>query len=400
MRLDFLPSYNYYNKIFKGKPMPFAFVDLDLLEENAKNIVARAGEKKIRVASKSIRCISVLKKVFEISPRFEGIMCYSLPEAVFLSNNGFDDILMGYPCMQEKNIAEVCGEIKKGKSIILMADCIEHAQKANEIAEKNKVILPLCIDLDMSSSFPFLYFGVNRSPLKNKIHVLKLADEILKLNNVRIDGLMGYEAQIAGVGDNYPSQFLKNSIVKFLKRKSVKEIEERRKKAVVAIESRGIKLRFVNGGGTGSLETTNKEKCVTEATAGSGFYSSALFDNYAAFKHLPAAGFAIEIVRKPKENIYTCHGGGYIASGGIGTDKQPLPYLPHGMMLNKNEGTGEVQTPIIYNGIENLYIGDPVFMRHSKAGELCERFNSLFLVSQGKIVEEVKTYRGEGMCFL
>jgi len=130
------------------------------------------------------------------------------------------------------------------------------------------------------------------------------------------------------------------------------------------------------------------------------FFSSALFDNYTVFKHLPSAGYAIEIVRMPKSGIYTCHGGGYVASGVISTDKQPVPYLPSGAKLTKNEGAGEVQTPIEYSGTETLSYGDPIFMRHSKAGELCERFNHLLLVSEGKIIDEVNTYRGEGKCFL
>lgn len=393
-------SYQYYKELFGEKPLPLAFVDLDLMEENARSLLKRAGQKKIRVASKSIRCTSVLKRIFSLHANFQGIMCYSLSEAVFLSKNGFDDILMGYPSMQKKYLEEVCLEIQKGKKIILMTDSLDQAQFANSAAESKKVIIPVCLDIDMSSSFPFLHFGVNRSPLKSKGPVIKLAEEILRLKNIRIEGLMGYEAQIAGVGDNYPSQALKNSVVKILKKISVKEIAERRKEITEAVVSLGIRLSLVNGGGTGSLETTREEKCITEVTAGSGFYSSALFDNYAGFRHLPAAGFAIEIVRKPQKNIYTCHGGGYIASGSIGKDKQPLPYLPQGMKLTENEGTGEVQTPLIYEGTEKLSVGDPVFLRHSKAGELCERFNSLYLVSQGKIAEEVKTYRGEGMCFL
>jgi len=59
-----------------------------------------------------------------------------------------------------------------------------------------------------------------------------------------------------------------------------------------------------------------------------------------------------------------------------------------------------VQTPVLYKGTEKLKLGDPIFMRHAKAGELCERFNSLLLVAEGKIIDEVKTYRGEGKCFL
>jgi D-serine deaminase-like pyridoxal phosphate-dependent protein len=70
------------------------------------------------------------------------------------------------------------------------------------------------------------------------------------------------------------------------------------------------------------------------------------------------------------------------------------------MMLTKNEGAGEVQTPVKYSGTEKINIGDPLFFRHSKAGELCERFNFLHLVSQGKITNIVPTYRGESMCFV
>ncbi|MBI3735552.1 amino acid deaminase/aldolase, partial [Candidatus Sumerlaeota bacterium] len=91
---------------------------------------------------------------------------------------------------------------------------------------------------------------------------------------------------------------------------------------------------------------------------------------------------------------------GYIASGAAGKDKLPYPYLPAGSELLPLEGAGEVQTPIAYRGPEKLEIGDPIFMRHSKAGELCERFKSLLLVSAGKIVDEVPTYRGEGECFV
>jgi D-serine deaminase-like pyridoxal phosphate-dependent protein len=74
--------------------------------------------------------------------------------------------------------------------------------------------------------------------------------------------------------------------------------------------------------------------------------------------------------------------------------------LPEGARLLDQEGAGEVQTPVAYAGPEKLSYGDPIFMRHAKAGELCERFNSLLLVSGGAVVDEVPTYRGEGLCFL
>jgi D-serine deaminase-like pyridoxal phosphate-dependent protein len=65
-----------------------------------------------------------------------------------------------------------------------------------------------------------------------------------------------------------------------------------------------------------------------------------------------------------------------------------------------DEGAGEVQTPLKGESAARLAIGDRVWFRHAKAGELCERVNTLHLVAGDRIVEAVPTYRGEGRAFL
>jgi len=392
-------DYNYYKTIFQHIQMPFAFVDMDLFNKNSEDIIKRAGNKKIRIASKSIRCLDLIKKILSSNSIYQGVMCYHPLEAVYLSQNGLDDLLIAYPIYSEQHISAICKEIKKGKSIIAMVDLSEHAEQLNRIAEKENCILPICMDIDMSSDFGSLHFGVRRSNVTTVQRAMELFTQIKKLKNIRLDGIMGYEAQIAGVGDITESA-IKNFIIPVLKKKSVNEISKRRADIVTGIQSQGHQLKFVNGGGTGSIETTIQEPCVTEITAGSGFYSPGLFDDYKNFHHLPAAGYAIEITRNPIDSVFTCYGGGYTASGSMEKNKIPKPYLPEGTKLIETEGAGEVQTPIIYKGKEKLKLGNPIFMRHAKAGELCERFNSLLLVADGKIVEEVKTYRGEGNCFL
>lgn len=392
------PDYQTYRAIFAGKPLPFAYVDLDLLDENARQIAARAGGKAVRVASKSVRAVAVLRRILDSSPTFQGVMAFTAPEAVHLSQRGFDDLLIGYPAWHPHQIAAVCDEVRAGKTIVLMIDSVEHVRHLEAIAAQQGVTLPLCIDIDMSTTFPGLHFGVLRSSIVTAQDALNLYAEIEKSPHLRLDGVMGYEAQIAGVGDKGAGA--KSALIRLLKRRSIPQIAERRAAVVEALQKCGASLRFVNAGGTGSLETSAAEPAVTEVTAGSGFYAPALFDHYTTFKHLPAAGFAVEIVRQPKPDTYTCLGGGYIASGAIGVEKQPAPYLPEGAKLTGLEGAGEVQTPVIYNGPERLSLGDPIFLRHSKAGELCERFNSLYLIKDGKIVDEVPTYRGEGCSFL
>jgi len=395
-----IPDYSYYKTIFKGKQLTFAFVDMDMLASNSAAIANNSHRKNIRIASKSIRVSKILDWILKSNPVYKGIMCYTMPEAVFLSKKGFDDLLLGYPGWHPEQIKEVCGELKKGKTITLMIDSIEHIKHLEKIGKEENCIIPVCLDIDMSSDFPGLHFGVWRSSVFSKGDALKVAEKIRQCSFVRLDGVMGYEAQIAGLGENAPDKLVMNAVITFLKKISTKEIAKRRGEIVSELRKMGFQLRFVNGGGTGSMNTTGLEEEVTEITVGSGFFSPALFDNYKDFRYQPAAAFAIEIVRQPKPGIFTCLGGGYVASGETGLNKQPKIYLPEGAKLIAQEGTGEVQTPVLYNGTEELKNGDPIFLRHSKAGELFERFNKLYLVKDGKIADEVPTYRGEGYCFL
>lgn len=393
-------KYQYYNTLFKGKTLPLAYLDLDLLEENIVQIAKRAKHGTIRIASKSIRCTYVLEKILQSSQQYKGIMTFMPQEALWLLEKGFDDLLMGYPTINKEALTAFCIATKNGKRIIPMVDCIEHIQIIQKIAAKEKIIQPICIDIDMSSDFPGIHFGVYRSPINTFAQFKKLVDQLPNYPNIHLEGIMGYEAQIAGIGTKDPFMGMKNYAVRIMRNLSIIELAKRRKACIDYAKSKGWALPLINGGGTGSIETTLSEEYITEVTVGSGFFSPTLFDYYDNFKHQPAAGFACEIIRIPKKGMFTAMGGGYIASGGIGPAKQPTPYLPEGFKITENEGCGEVQTPILYSGIENLGIGDTLLFRHAKAGELCERFNNLQLISKGKITKEVPTFRGEGKCFV
>ncbi len=394
------PAYAAYRDAFAGRRMPFAFVDLDALDRNAEAVLRRAGSKPVRVASKSVRSVDILRRVAKSHPRYRGVMCYHPREAALLGQSGFDDLLVAYPYWHEEDVGTACDGVREGRTVVMMADSVEHAERLDAIAARRGVVLPLCLDLDMSASYPGLHFGVRRSGVRTVDQALAVGRAIRKLPHVRLDGLMGYEAQIAGVGDATPGKAVENALIRVLQRRSVRDVARRRRNVVDALRADGHDLRFVNGGGTGSLESTSAEAAVTEVTAGSAFFAPALFDHYRAFRHEPAAAFAIEVTRRPAPGIVTCAGGGYVASGAAGPTKLPQPWLPAGARLLPIEGTGEVQTPVAYDGPERLALGDPVLFRHAKAGELGERFRSLVLVAGGRAVGEARTYRGQGECFL
>lgn len=386
--------------VFQKLSMPCAFLDYDAFKKNVDDIAKKSNGKKIRIATKSIRSVQVLKYILESHECFEGLMCYSPHEADFLANLGFDNLLMGYPTIDRIGLNKMALQIKKGKKMIAMVDHLEQLNLIEEIAVKNEIIFPVCIDIDMSSTFFGLYFGVRRSPIKTINDVVPILSRIVESFNVHLEGIMGYEAQIAGVGDNVKNRYFKNKMIQYLKKKSTDEIAKRRNEIVKYIEKEGFKLELVNGGGTGSLHTTTNEEVVTEVTVGSGFYAPTLFDDYKNFQYQPAIGFALPIIRKPARNIYTCTSGGFIASGAIGKEKQPTPYSPHFCKLLPLEGAGEVQTPILYSGDDELNIGEAILFRPSKAGEISERFSHLIVISQNEVIDYFTTYRGDKGCFL
>jgi D-serine deaminase-like pyridoxal phosphate-dependent protein len=387
-------------KALVGCPLPAAVLDLDLLEDNARALLRRAGRLPIRLGTKSIRCIDVLRRVQSISPRFTGLLCYSAREAAWLATQGFDDLVVAYPTTDAADLDCVARQRALGKRIVLMVD--DPAQLPPLIARASAfaVVFLVAIDLDCSTVFPNVYFGVRRSPVNTPQYAVALAGAIASHSNrLKLMGLMGYEGQIAGLQDDLPGKAVRNTLLRVLKHSSITDIRKRRCATVAALRSAGFDLDFVNGGGTGSLESTRDDESVTEATAGSGLYAPGLFDHFRHFHHAPSLYFALQVNRCPTDDVVTCLGGGYVASGPAGRDRLPRPFLPPGMKLLNQEGAGEVQTPLSVPPGIRLSIGDPVFFRHAKAGELAERFTHFLLMRAGIVEQRVPTYRGDGQCF-
>ena len=175
--------------------------------------------------------------------------------------------------------------------------------------------------------------------------------------------------------------------------------EQRRADAVAAVRAIAD-LEFVNGGGTGSVESTAADDSVTEIAAGSGLFAGHYFDDYAAFSQLPAAAFALSVVRRPRPDCVTVLGGGWVASGPPGLDRIPQVMHPTGLKMVPREMAGEVQTPLVGRSARALAVGDRVWLRHAKSGELSERVNEFLLVDGDRVIDRQPTYRGEGKAFL
>ncbi|HEY6774992.1 MAG TPA: alanine racemase [Thermoleophilaceae bacterium] len=393
-------SYEELESIFARIDAPFALVDLDAMWSNAREMLDRAAGTPIRVASKSVRCRALLAAILEHDPGFRGLMTFTLQESLWLHGHGFDDLLLAYPSADRGALAEL-GRLESERPPILMVDSTEHLDYIEAAAPNPARPIPVCIELDVGW-WPLggrLKIGAKRSPLRSPDQARALAREIAARPRFELAAIMGYEAHIAGLSDRPLGKRMQQPFIRLVKRLSAAEIAERRA-AVVAAVREISPVMIVNGGGTGSIHTTRREDVVTEITAGSGFYAPTLFDRYTDFRLTPAAMFAMPVVRRPSGGVATLLGGGFAASGAAGRDRLPEPHLPSGLRLYPLEGAGEVQTPVIGAAAASLRVGDRVYLRHAKAGELCERFQSLYLVRGDQIVDEVPTYRGEGRCEL
>jgi D-serine deaminase-like pyridoxal phosphate-dependent protein len=390
-----------YDRATAHLDAPLAIVDLDAFDANADDLVRRAGGKTIRVASKSVRCRALLERVLG-RDGFAGVMAFTLAESLWLARSGFDDILLAYPSADRAAYAELAADPKLAAAVTVMVDDPAQLRFIDEARDGGREVIRVCLELDTSLKLlgGRVRIGARRSPLHSPAQVADMARAVARRPGFKVVGIMGYEGHIAGVGDSVAGRPLRSRAVRLMQATARRELAERRGAVVRAVRAVVPDLEFVNGGGTGSVQYTAAEDAVTEIGAGSGLYVPRLFDNYTSFSGRPAALFALPVVRRPGVGVVTVLGGGYPASGAAGGDRLPVPHLPEGLRYDPQEGPGEVQTPLLGSPADDLLIGDKVWFRHAKAGELCERFDALHLVQGEKVTATVPTYRGEGHTFL
>jgi D-serine deaminase-like pyridoxal phosphate-dependent protein len=390
-----------YDRATAHLDAPVAIVDLESFDANADDLVRRAAGKPVRVASKSVRCRALLERVLA-REGFAGLMSYTLAESLWLARSGFHDVLLAYPSADRAGYAELAGDPKLAAAVTVMVDDPAQLRLIDDARAGGREEVRVCLELDTALRLfgGRVRIGARRSPLRSAAQVADMARTIARRPGFRLVGIMAYEGHIAGVGDSLQGRPFRSRAIRLMQATARRELAQRRADVVRAVRAVAPDLEFVNGGGTGSVQHTAAEDAVTEIAAGSGLYVPRLFDNYTSFSGRPAALFAQPVVRRPGVGVVTVLGGGYPASGAPGPDRLPVPYLPEGLRYDAQEGAGEVQTPLLGAPADDLLIGDKVWFRHAKAGELCERFDTLHLVEGDAVTAAVPTYRGEGHTFL
>ncbi len=379
---------------------PFAVLDLDAALDNAADLVRRASaagrDVPVRLASKSLRIRPLMERVLAL-PGYRGVLSFHLSEALWLVDElTSDNVLVAYPCAHRDVLARWMGEQRYLDAVTVMVDSAEHLELLDTVYDQVRpsARLRVCLDIDAGLRLGPLRIGAKRSPVHAPRQAAHMAQQILARPHLKLVGLMAYEGQIAGTTDT-------SRAVALMKKLSVRELAPRRAKILRAVRDAGAtEIEFINGGGTGSIETTSAEDSVTEIGAGSGIIGSALFDHYASFRPQPAEWFVLPVVRRPGRRTVTVAGGGRVGSGPPGTDRLPVVDWPEGLSMARLEGPGEVQTPLMGAAAASLRLGDHVWFRAAKAGEPTEFADEVIVVSGGRIIDRWPTYRGESRSFV
>src|SRR4051794_17156487 len=247
----------------------------------------RAGGVPLRLASKSVRVRALAERA--LGAGFRGTLCFTLPEALWLAELGGDDLVVAYPTVDRGALRRL-GHGAARERITVMVDCREHLDAIRAADPTGPV--KVCIDTDAGWRVGFMTIGAKRSPLHDPFQVEALAREVVARPELELDGIMAYEGQIAGVGDRPPGKPLMGLVLPVLQALSARELAVRRAAIVDAV--RGVApLRFVNGGGTGSIERTAAEPAVTEVAAGNGFFRPPRFATHTGLPPPPPPPFSL-----------------------------------------------------------------------------------------------------------
>ncbi|GAW49525.1 MULTISPECIES: amino acid deaminase/aldolase [unclassified Nocardioides] len=379
-------------------PTPVFVVDLDAFDANATDLVRRAGGKPVRVASKSLRVPALISRALE-HDGMHGVLAYTLREALWLHEHDLcDDIVVAYPTVDRGALADLVASPSAAAAITIMVDNVAQLEVVDSVRFSPTVPVRVAIDVDAGLLVAGSHVGPKRSPLHDTADVVALARTITERSGFRLVGAMTYEGQVAGLADAVPTARTRSMIVRRLKALSLTQLAVRRREIADAIRPLA-ELEFWNAGGSGSVEESAADPAVTEVAAGSGLLVPTLFDHYRSFAPRPASFYGLPVTRKPSPEMATVHGGGLVASGPVGADRLPTPWAPAGLHLTALEGAGEVQTPLTGRAAALLEIGDLVWFRHAKSGELFEHALSVHLLSGSEFVDAVPSYRGCGQAF-
>ncbi|MCP4643454.1 MAG: hypothetical protein GY851_23605 [bacterium] len=386
-------DYDYYREALKGYALPCALVDLDVLDDHADSVAAMADGKSIRVDSRFLRCAPLLERLMSRRPEFGGVVVSSAAEAVFLSLRGFDDLLIARPVWGEADTSGIMDVLHLGKKVVCAVDCLAHSEHLNTVGQDFNTVVSVAMEVDVCPRYAaFLTSGL-RSGVSMPRQAAELAATIAEAPFLRLAGIVGH-VPVTAAGDSWLKRVpLRGLICAALMRRARATATARRKSFVEAVAAGTRELDFVTGCAPCSGTLAEADDTVTEWAAGSELVDPAISAPCEGPGMSPAAGLAVEVVRTRSGGRVECRG-----TCGFPQTRNGIRPLPAGSRVASAGPNGPLVVRHAPGANTVLEHGSPVILLTNDTPSLFESTNTILLVSDGRVVDEVPTYRGEGQC--
>jgi len=236
-------------------PTPALLVDADALEANLSEMAGFFADRrcKLRPHFKSHKCVTLARRQLAAGGAV-GITCAKLAEAEALVAGGVSDVLIANQVVGPAKAARLAA-LNRQALVRCAVDDPGNVEDLARAARAAGVILGVLVEVDI---------GMRRCGVPPGEPAMDLARKVAAAAGLRFDGFQGYEGHVITLPD--PAERAARVAEAF-----APLIKTRR-----ALESAGMPVAIVSGGGTGTYDITCEIDGVDEIQAG----SYALMDGY------------------------------------------------------------------------------------------------------------------------
>lgn len=169
---------------------PALLLDLDLLESNIARMAAHAKAAKInlRPHGKTHKCPQIAE--LQIKAGAIGLCTATIREAEAMSAAGIKNLLITTELVGKPKIERLIKLTRQASETMSAVDSFVHAQQLSDAAVAAKINLNVMMDVDP---------GGRRTGIQPGEQAIKLAEQIVKLPNLKLRGIHGYSGSSAHI---------------------------------------------------------------------------------------------------------------------------------------------------------------------------------------------------------
>lgn len=227
---------------------PCLVIDANAMEHNLSLLARYFADRpaKIRPHFKSHKCVTLARRQIAAGST-TGITCAKLSEAEQLVQGGVDNVLIANQVVGSEKTRRLA-ELNRRAVVRAAVDSVENVDELAAAARQAGVTIGVLVEVDV---------GMGRCGVPPGEPALALARRVADSDDLRLDGLQGYEGHLVMVAD--PEE----------RRRRVLETMRPLVQTRHLLTEAGLPVRMVSSAGTGTYDVTGNIEGIDEVQCGS-----------------------------------------------------------------------------------------------------------------------------------